>query len=175
MNYKEMTFENLSHEEQLCYNRYKKNSYDINDSLRKGIELNFFQCKVFDNLISKYENNAELILYRVTPYTGITESIYKDLGYMSCCKDISELPNFCTEVMHYIFKISIPVGKHLIDMTKNEEFAGESEILLPRDSQFNITNTIIIDNYKDILLFFDDDRYMVENVKQLTIISMTMI
>lgn len=126
---------------------------DINRNLREGRPLNIHDQKameVLDQIGKPLEKDTEL--YRIVPNdvaAGWKEGDrLTDKGFTSTTKLHSLIADFAEEVQllpneHYTLVISAKKGFPHIDVNKtfkNEHFAYQKEVILPRGTKFEITS-----------------------------------
>jgi hypothetical protein len=113
---------------------------DLNERLRSGSILTSDQRRLLERIDQAFDRvpptEQPIIVYR-----GVRGSFLPDIvSYVSTSYDPDVAISFAGTVCCYL-KIIIPAGSHILPITGISKNPQESEILLPREGNFIITNT----------------------------------
>ena len=143
--------------------KYTQNSYfeDINNALRSGYskdELVNYHIEALDKLFklvpNKLKNKTEMTVYRGARITKELDDIlqgksktdiFTEKAFVSTSKDKNVANRFATRKDKIIFEITLPINTTFIEDSMlpshaRSRMSGEEEVLLPRNSQFKITD-----------------------------------
>ncbi|MDY6894438.1 MAG: ADP-ribosyltransferase, partial [Thermotogota bacterium] len=143
----------LSKEQVEAIDFYQTKAYTaINKRLREGLEMPDKLKEIVDSLDKSFKETDK----KQTVYRGVTVSgdelkklsslkegdIYSDKAYISTSMDKEEADIFAFDDKNsFTFEIEIPKGAKALDLSETSELMkDEKELLLPKDSKFEIVS-----------------------------------
>lgn len=126
------------------------------------------------NVIKNYINKIDNVFKNIPPttktfvvYRGIKldtkiDSDFTSLSYVSCTSDknIALRFNAKKKMPCCLFEITIPKGSHVIPLETITEHKNEMEILLPRDSEFQIIHHNFTPTGNTVILKYVENNVM---------------